>query len=209
MKVLETIHPNDEFRAKYPSSVYPQRVGRDAVHFSPELGCWFTLIIRESQRCFTLQAKFYETDHDPFKMNKPCRFKRKKHFLPVNIIVAKEKAVASQFQNMAESEVVALSRELLAAVQFEDQFTTVIIRMDNSDESPLLVFGERSKDRLWKIPQAQLVFHNIGWALATEAGLTKTLSANEYFENKMMATHLARSFKKINLEECRCSDCVF
>ncbi|CBY07834.1 unnamed protein product [Oikopleura dioica] len=207
MKVLETIPPNNEFTAKYPSPLYPQKVGRDAVHFSPELGCWFTLKIRESQRYFTLQAKFYETDHDPFKMNKPCRFKLKKRFLPVNIIVTKEKAFSSEFEHMAES-VEELSRELLADVQFEDQFATVIVPMNNSYDLPLLLFGESREDRLWKNPQAHIVFYKIGEALATEAGLTKTLSANEYFQNKMMAAHLSRSFKKINLEECRCHDCT-
>ena len=207
MKVLETIPPNDEFRAKYPSPLYPQKVGRDAVHFSPELGCWFTLKIRESQKCFTVQAKFYETDHDPFKMNKPCRFKVKKRFHPVNIIVTKEKAVPSQLQNMVEPKMVAFYRELLEDLQFEDHFTTVIVHMNNPDDSPLLVFGESSEDRLWQNPQAYLVFHEIGSALGTEAGLTKSLTANEYFRNKMMASHLARSFKKINLDQCRCYDC--
>ena len=67
-------------------------------------------------------------------MNKPCRFKVKKRFHPVNIIVTKEKAVPSELQNIVEPKMVAFYRELLEDLQFEDHFTTVIVHMNNPDE---------------------------------------------------------------------------
>ena len=206
MKVLETIPPNDDFKMRHPSPLYPQKVGRQALHFSPQLGCWFTLKIKESLPCFAIQMKFYETDHDPFTMNKPCRFKTKKRFQPVNVFLIKE-SVPCGFDRMVPEELFDFANVLREGVQLE-QYAAILIRMDDCYTNvPVVCTEEQSSSQLWKNESSVHVMLEVGLALAAEAGITKNMTANEYFLHKMMSSHLSRSFKKINLDECRCSSC--